>query len=328
MKENKLDNHLSNDNKEILTLTSPLKETIWGSDFFDKKLHLTDNDSIGEMWSCSGYNGFSSIVKDGYFKGKSLSEVYSENKYLFNNIKDENFPLLVKIISTSDKLSIQVHPDDNYAQKVENYPTGKSECWLILDKSDDSRLILGNNAKSKKELVDMVNNDQYDKLINEIKVNVGDLYKVNPGTIHGIGKDLLILEIQQSCDITYRFYDYNRLDKSGHKRELHVKKALDVCNIGPYNEDVININNISNNKILENNYFILYKESIKNEKDINTNNKFLIFTSLCKNNLLVNDKYNISYGESFISTSLCSKVNLKGCGDIIISSVNFDKISK
>ena len=74
MKENKLDNHLSNDNKEILTLTSPLKETIWGSDFFDKKLHLTDNDSIGEMWSCSGYNGFSSIVKDGYFKDKSLSE--------------------------------------------------------------------------------------------------------------------------------------------------------------------------------------------------------------------------------------------------------------
>ena len=243
MEENTLNNHLNNE-KEILTLTSPLKETIWGSDFFDKKLHLTNNDSIGEMWSCSGYNGFSSIVKDGYFKGKSLSEVYSENKYLFNNIKDDNFPLLVKIISTSDKLSIQVHPDDNYAQKVENYPTGKSECWLILDKSDDSRLILGNNAKSKKELVDMVNNDQYDKLINEIKVDVGDLYKVNPGTIHGIGKDLLILEIQQSCDITYRFYDYNRVDKSGHKRELHVKKALDVCNIGPYNEDVVNINNI------------------------------------------------------------------------------------
>lgn len=315
--------NLINDDKNILTLTSPLKETIWGSNFFHKKLHLTQNDSIGEMWSCSGYNGFSSIVKDGYFKGKTLSDVYKDNKYLFNDIKDDNFPLLVKIISTKDKLSIQVHPDDEYAKKVEKYPTGKSECWLILNKGRNSRLILGNNASSKEELIKMVKNNQYNELINQIKVKVGDLYKVNPGTIHGIGKDLLILEIQQSCDITYRFYDYNRLDKNGNKRELHVSKALDVVKVGPYDEKVINIKKVNDKKILKNKYFILFKENIKKEKTIDTNNKFMIFTSLCKRKLLVNDKYLISYGESFISTSLANFVKLNGHGDVIISCVNF-----
>ena len=309
---------------EILTLTSPLKETLWGSDYFHNTLHLTNNDSIGEMWSCSGYDTFSSIIKNGPFKNKSLDDVYKNNKDLFNNIKDINFPLLVKLISTKDKLSIQVHPDDKYAQEIEHYPSGKSECWLILNKSENSRLILGNNAKDKNDLINLVKNNQYDKLINEIKINIGDLYIVNPGTIHGIGKDLLILEIQQSCDITYRFYDYNRLDKNGNTRELHINKALDVVSIGKYNNEVININNYNKDKILENKYFILYKKDIKNEEIINTNNKFLIYTNLCKEKLVVNDKYEISYGESFISTSLASKVKLNGFGKVIISSVNFN----
>lgn len=310
----------SQNKNDVLLLTGPLKETIWGSNYFNNELHLTSNNSIGEMWSCSGYDGFSSIIKNGEFKGKTLNEVYQTHKELFNDLNDDKFPILVKIISTSDKLSIQVHPDDEYALRNEN-SVGKTECWLVLDKKDNSKLILGNNASNKEELISMVNNNQFDELINEVDVEIGDFYVVNPGTIHGIGKDLLILEIQQSSDITYRFYDYNRIDKNGNLRELHIKKALEVTKNGKYQERAINVNNDNIKQLIKNKYFIVEQNEINDDLLLKTNNEFMIVTSLCKE-LSINKKYNISYGESFIITSDANKVLFEGKGKIIITKVN------
>lgn len=314
---------MNNENKdeEILILTGPLKETIWGSNFFNEKLHLTNQNNIGEMWSCSGYDNFSSIIKNGIFKGNKLSDVYKNHKDLFTLNSSETFPILIKLISTNDKLSIQVHPGDDYAKKYEN-SLGKSECWLILDKGKESKLILGNNATSKENLKEFVEHNQYDKLINEVDINIGDVYPVNPGTIHGIGKDILLLEIQQSSDVTYRFYDYNRLGIDGKPRELHVKKAMDVTVPGKYNEKIVNIYKDNVKEIVKNKYFYSYYENINGIFNYyKEDNEFSIITSLC-DKLEINNKYVINYGESFIVTNKAKKVLLKGEGKIIISKAN------
>ena len=299
---------------EILTLTSPLKETIWGSDYFNNSLHLTNNNSIGEMWSCSGYDTFSSIIKNGPFKNKSLAEVYKNNKNLFNNISDINFPLLVKLISTKDKLSIQVHPNDKYAQEVEHYPSGKSECWLILNKSENSSLILGNNAKNKQDLINLVKNNQYEKLINEIKVNIGDLYIVNPGTIHGIGKDLLILEIQQSCDITYRFYDYDRLDKNGQPRQLDIEKAKDNILVPFECQDTYyryrNHQGVTEINLTDNENFSVYKYVVKGEGEL-TMPKPYLGAFVIDGEGQIEDVY-LKAGDSFLISANVKKLVWKG----------------
>ena len=311
----KLVNH-----QEILLLSGPLKETIWGSNYFKNELKITDNDSIGEMWSCSGYSSFSSIILNGLYKGKTLDEVFKNNKELFANLSGDKFPILIKLIATNDKLSIQVHPDDEYALKNEN-SLGKFECWLILRKEEGAKLILGNKAKNKEEIKEYINNNHFEDLINEVDVNVGDVYVVNPGTIHGIGKGIILLEIQQSSDITYRFYDYNRLGLDGLPRELHINKALDVVSVGNYKEKVININSSDSNLVANNKYFNSIYLDINGEYEFNNDNEFEIVTSLM-DKLIINDNYEVKYGESFIITSKAKKVILKGFGKIIITKAN------
>ncbi len=306
--------------QEILLLSGPLKETIWGSSYFKNELKITDNDSIGEMWSCSGYSSFSSIILNGLYKGKTLDEVFKNNKELFANLSGDKFPILIKLIATNDKLSIQVHPDDEYALKNEN-SLGKFECWLILRKEEGAKLILGNKANSKEEIKEYINNNHFENLINEVNVNVGDVYVVNPGTIHGIGKGIILLEIQQSSDITYRFYDYNRLGLDGLPRELHIKKALDVVSVGNYKEKVININNSDSNSVANNKYFNSIYLDINGEYEFNNDNEFEIVTSLM-DKLIINDNYEVSYGKSFIITSKAKKVIFKGNGKLIITKVN------
>ena len=306
--------------QEILLLSGPFKETIWGSNYFKNELKITDNDSIGEMWSCSGYSSFSSIILNGLYKGKTLDEVFKNNKELFANLSGDKFPILIKLIATSDKLSIQVHPDDEYALKNEN-SLGKFECWLILRKEEGAKLILGNKAKNKEEIKEYINNNHFEDLINEVDVNVGDVYVVNPGTIHGIGKGIILLEIQQSSDITYRFYDYNRFGLDGLPRELHINKALDVVSVGNYKEKVININSSDSNLVANNKYFNSIYLDINGEYEFNNDNEFEIVTSLM-DKLIINDNCEVKYGESFIITSKAKKVILKGFGKIIITKAN------
>lgn len=192
----------------LIFLESIYKEKLWGS----------------ETWLVSAHQNGDTLIKTGEFKGKRLSEVYKD------------FPLLVKIIEAKDDLSIQVHPDDEYAKMHEN-SKGKTECWYVIKAKEDASLIIGHNAKSKGELCTFIEQGEWNTLLREVKVKEGDFFQIEPGTIHAIKGGVTLLEIQQSSDITYRLYDYDRLENDK-KRDLHIKKCMDTI-VCPYEEKSI-----------------------------------------------------------------------------------------
>ncbi|MCL2254947.1 MAG: mannose-6-phosphate isomerase [Lachnospiraceae bacterium] len=222
--------------KEILFFTPDNKTYIWGS----------------ERWTISAHSHGDVKVNGGRFDGMALSQLYKEHPELFGKEKGDSqaFPLLVKIISANDDLSIQVHPDNEYASLNENGSLGKTECWYILDCDKDAELVLGHNAKDINELNEMVSNNRFSSLIKSVAVKKGDFIQINPGTVHAIKGGITLLEIQQSSDITYRLYDYDRLD-NGKPRPLHLKQAIDVihCPAPPLSDSMITKRTISENQM-------------------------------------------------------------------------------
>ena len=211
----------------ILWVEPVFKEMIWGGNQLKEKYgYAIPSDQTGECWAPSAHPNGDNKIKEGEFKGQTLSKVFDEHRELFGNIKDKQFPLLVKIIDACNDLSVQVHPNDEYAGLHEN-SLGKTECWYVLDCKEDTKMVMGHHAKTKEELVKAIENDDYDQLLNKFDIKKGDFFYIPSGTIHAICKGSLIYEAQQSSDITYRVYDYHRKDKDGNERELHLKQAID-----------------------------------------------------------------------------------------------------
>ena len=211
----------------ILWVEPVFKEMIWGGNQLKEKYgYAIPSDQTGECWAPSAHPNGDNTIKEGEFKGQTLSKVFDEHRELFGNIKDKQFPLLVKIIDACNDLSVQVHPNDEYAALHEN-SLGKTECWYVLDCKEDTKMVMGHHAKTKEELVKAIENDDYDHLLNKFDIKKGDFFYIPSGTIHAICKGSLIYEAQQSSDITYRVYDYHRKDKDGNERELHLKQAID-----------------------------------------------------------------------------------------------------
>ena len=213
-----------------------LKENVWGGSRLINEFHYVQEgdaakkSGIGECWGVSAHANGDCVVAQGPYQGMTLSWLYENRRDLFGNLKSPVFPLLVKIIDAADNLSIQVHPGDAYAMEHENGSLGKSECWYVMDAPEGAELIVGHNAKTKEELEDLVHLGRYDELIRKIPVQKGDFVQIAAGTVHAITAGILVLEIQQSCDITYRVYDYGRL-VNGKLRPLHIRQSLDVINV-------------------------------------------------------------------------------------------------
>ena len=184
-------------------------------------------DDTGECWAVSAHAKGDCTVRGGEFDGMTLSKLWKERRDVFGNVPGEEFPLLIKIIDAKADLSIQVHPDDAYAGEHENGALGKTECWYILDCDKDAQIVVGHNAASKEELKSMIAEGRWEELIRVRPIQKGDFFQIEPGTVHAIKKGNLILETQQSSDITYRLYDYGRL-QNGKPRELHIEKSIDV----------------------------------------------------------------------------------------------------
>ena len=212
------------------------KERIWGGrkieTVFGKKLPETEK--IGESWELSGVDGDISVVANGKLKGNNLQELIEI--YMGDLVGDrvfekygEEFPLLIKLIDADDNLSIQVHPDDKLAAE-RHHSFGKTEMWYVVGHEPDARLYLGfNQPVDKEKYLEYLEAGKLAELLNAYKVEDGDSYFIPAGTIHAIGKGLLIAEIQQTSDITYRVFDWNRVDpKTGKGRELHTALALDA----------------------------------------------------------------------------------------------------
>lgn len=217
---------------EPIFLTPYFRPKIWGG----RKLKTIFNydipdGQVGEAWVISGYKDDASTVTDGDFKGQSLRTLYHNHPELFGHPKSKEFPLLVKFLDANDNLSVQVHPDDDYARKVE-HDRGKTESWYVLQADPGSYLIYGHTAKTREELADMIKKGKWDKLLRKVPVKTGDFFYVPAGTIHALTKGILVIETQQSSDVTYRLYDYDRVDdQTGKKRELHTQKSIDVTTV-------------------------------------------------------------------------------------------------
>lgn len=209
------------------------KDYLWGGSRlrteFGKEINL---EPLAETWECSVHPAGLSYVASGEYTGAELREVLKEHPEYLGTHPDKNqFPILVKFIDASKNLSIQVHPTDEYARDHENGQLGKSEMWYVVDAAKNASLIYGlKQPMSKEQVRSAIKDGSIERYLNCVPVKKGDVFFVEAGTIHGIGAGALVAEIQESSDLTYRLYDYNRIDKKGKKRELHIDKALEVVN--------------------------------------------------------------------------------------------------
>lgn len=228
---------------EILKLKPVFKDYIWGG----TRLHTdygfeTGFDKTAEGWMLACHKDGMNTIDGGVFDKMTLQEVIDKEGLEKiggkNCLKFPYFPVLIKIIDAYDNLSIQVHPDNEYARRVEN-EFGKTEIWYVLDATDDAKLIYGFKSEITKDEFrkSIEDNTLLDKL-NVVNVKKGDLFFIEAGTVHAIGKGALIAEIQQNSNCTYRVYDYGRVGKDGKPRELHIDKAVDVSNTIPPKYDI------------------------------------------------------------------------------------------
>lgn len=210
------------------------KTTIWGGNVFKNEMNRTDApDNCGESWEISGVDGNISVVSNGFLAGNNLEELLEI--YMGDIVGDcvyerfgNEFPLLIKFIDADDNLSVQVHPDDELAEKRHN-SFGKTEMWYVLDHKPGAALINGFSKEiSKDEYLEALNNKHLSSILNSMEVNKGDVFFIPAGRVHAIGKGITIAEIQQTSNITYRIYDFDRVDKNGNSRELHTDLAVDA----------------------------------------------------------------------------------------------------
>ncbi|WP_434342281.1 type I phosphomannose isomerase catalytic subunit [Mycoplasma capricolum] len=302
---------------KILKLKPYFLKKVWGGNRLkDFGFDIKDNQNIGEAWVISAHeNGMSYIISDDQYNNLSLKELFENHKELFNNYKG-CYPLLVKIITASDYLSVQVHPDDDYALTHHNQ-LGKPESWYVIDANKDSELIYGHTAKNKKELIDLVNQNKWDQLLKKVKVKPNDFLYVAPGKVHAISPNLVIYELQRSSDITYRFYDYNRIDKTTNKpRQLDISNSIECTTIPDTNELII-CN--ANNKVFSSKYFSLYVLECTNLKEFEVDEKcdWLQLTVISGSGY-INEIF-FKQAESAITINGVEKLIVKGKIKIIIS---------
>ena len=277
------------------------KEKIWGGKNLKSSLNKNIPDkNIGECWEISGVEGDISVLENGYLAENDLTdliEVYMGDLVgdrVYNQFGLE-FPLLIKFIDANDKLSIQVHPDDKLAEE-RHQAYGKSEMWYVVDAKPGSELITGfNHEMDKHHYLHHLNDNELPEILNYEKVNKGDVFYIPAGRVHAIGEGIVLAEIQQTSDITYRIFDWNRKDNNGEFRELHTELALDAIDFKHYDQyktDYKSIKNISS-KIITTPYFetsvLEFDQSI--EKNYMQLDSFVIYMCL-------EGKFEIDYFES------------------------------
>ena len=209
------------------------KERIWGGRRLEALFQFElPEGQIGECWTASARASGRTHFLDGPDQGKTLVELWrTKRTELFGDYLLDAFPLHVKLLDSSAYLSVQVHPNDEEARRLEGEPYGKNECWYILEAAPEVEIILGHNLQSRDALLRCAQEKDWETSLRHQKVKPGEFYYIPSGTIHALGPGVVLLEIQQMSDRTYRLYDYDRLGDDGKPRELHVEKAIAVTTI-------------------------------------------------------------------------------------------------
>lgn len=303
------------------------KHNVWGGFKISQTLKNIPKEQIGESWEIAANKNGSSIIKNGEFKNKTLNDVFKEEKVRISVFgeyckKMKRFPLLIKFIDAKENLSVQVHPNNFYAKRLEK-DIGKTELWYILDCKENANIICGfkNNIRTKEDLNDLKENEILNSL-NYIPIKKGDAIFIEAGTVHAIMADTLICEIQQNSDITYRVYDWDRNDKS---RPLHIKKSKKVINI---KNKVKVINNICVNnekiKISHQKFFYIDKINVNGRFAYSSYQKTFQAINVIQGNGTLEyntNKYTVKQGDSFIIPATLGKYIMKGNMEIIMSYI-------
>ncbi|WP_064610208.1 type I phosphomannose isomerase catalytic subunit [Streptobacillus moniliformis] len=301
---------------------------VWGGKNLEKELgiKLPDDRNYGESWEVSSHFNGMSIVANGYLKGKSLQELFEEYKgklvgeKIYENHPDR-FPLLIKYLDVNDRLSIQVHPSDEVALKKHN-ELGKYESWYIMYASDNAKLIMGMKPGYDKEsFLEKTRKNDFTDMFEEISVKTGDMIDVTPGTVHAsLEGSVIFAEIQENSDITYRIYDFDRLE-NGKLRELHLEDAAEVIDFS-LKPKVLNTNfkdgefrkNISNTP-----YYSIDKIKIENSfEDIDKD--MMIYSILEGDGKIISDveTIDVKKGETLLIPANV-KINIEGKLEILRS---------
>ena len=220
---------------EPLLLDPVFKKRIWGGRTLETRFGYAGlpDGPVGECWGVSAHPNGPSTVRSGPHAGKTLIEVWADDRDFFGGDPRDSFPMLVKFLDASAWLSVQVHPDDAQAAELEGVPLGKTECWYVVAAEPGAELILGHRAADPAEVAKLIDAAEWDRLLLRQPVRAGDFVDVPSGTVHAVGPGLLICEVQQNCDTTYRVYDFDRTGDDGQPRELHLNKAKQVLT-APY----------------------------------------------------------------------------------------------
>lgn len=311
-----------------ILLTPLFQDRIWGGTSLREQFgYEIPTETTGECWAISAHPNGQSVVSSGEYAGKTLGQLWDEKRELFGGAEGNTFPLLTKILDANNDLSVQVHPNDAYANEHENGELGKTECWYIIDCKEGADMIYGHNAASKEELIQMVNSGEWNSLLRRVKIKPGDFFYVPSGTIHALCEGTLVLETQQSSDTTYRVYDYDRTDEKGNKRELHLEKAIDVSTVphldGQNHPAVAKMKDVTITTFVEEEYFTVYKWEVNGQASFMQDQPFLICSVIEGEGELVHEgkTYFIPKGTHFILPAETGAFSISGKCELIVSHI-------
>ncbi|MRY42732.1 type I phosphomannose isomerase catalytic subunit [Clostridium beijerinckii] len=289
-------------------------EKIWGGrDLIDFRDNLPEG-NIGESWDIACHPNGTGVVANGEFKGTSFDDLIEEYEHSFvgSKVSVEKFPLLIKLINSREKLSVQVHPGDEYAAKYEG-DSGKTEAWYVVDAKAGANLIVGTKDCTKEEFEAAIKSGEVEKYLNKIEVKKGDCFLINSGLIHAICEGVIIAEIQQNSDVTYRVHDYGR------PREIHVEKALAVTNFDLQCENLkgeeVAFDGYTKSLLCKNEYFGIEKLIITKALKGNSNpENFDILTCVDGEGIIEGNNYSekIKMGDSYLIPAALGNYEIKG----------------
>lgn len=302
------------------------KEKLWGGNRLNTVLYKNSPfENTGESWEISAVKGSESVVINGDLKGKNLHDLCNEvsNELMGTNVNKKfngEFPLLIKFIDAAIPLSVQVHPDDEMAKKYDSF--GKNEMWVILDGGNEGAIYLGFNQNESPESIQ--NALQNGTLMDKIKTYIpqkNDVFNVKAGTVHAIGENVLLAEIQQTSDITFRLFDFNRKDKDGNLRDLHIAESLQALNYQITPESYLPANDRNQPKLVHNQYFKVNQINIQNTYLANTQNfdSFVIYMNLDGEAKISNANGSISFqkGETVLVPYSAEEFTINGEAELL-----------
>ena len=300
-----------------------MKDRLWGGEKLEQLFNKPSNtNTTGESWELSGVTGDVSVVSNGDLEGTSLTQLINDySKDLLGidvvNRFGSNFPILIKFIDAKQDLSIQLHPNDKLAKERHN-SFGKTEMWYIMDADPGSQLIVGfNKDVEKEEYKTSLEKDTLLDLLNYEEVKEGDTFFINTGKIHAIGAGVLLAEIQQTSDITYRVFDFNRKDRDGNLRELHTEQALDAIDYSKKDDFKVAYSAEKNvtNTMVDCPYFKTNSLNLDGDfnQDITNRNSFSIYMCVAGKAIIENDFGNvpIQKGETVLVSASSSYLKIK-----------------